>query len=70
MLWSTVRVLTDYAFENIADVGNFTLVGFINPRGAGGGVNITPLLTQKRRAVEIHGRRQSKARDEKVQMSA
>ena len=34
-------------------------------------VNITPpLLTEKPRAVEIHGRRQSKARNEKVQVSA
>ena len=28
-----------------------------------------PLLTKKRRAIEIHGRRQSKARNEKLQMS-
>ena len=50
-----------------------------NPRNAwvpsdhaalGGGVNITlSLLTQKRMAVEIHARRQLKARNEKVQMS-
>ena len=39
-------------------------------RAALGGGNITPLLTQKRKAVEIHGRRQSKDRNEELQMNA
>ena len=38
-------------------------------RGAGGRVILPPLLTQQRRVVEIHGRRQSKVRNRKVQMS-
>ena len=38
-------------------------------RGDGGGGKYYPLLSQKRRAVGIHGRQQAKARNEKVQMS-
>ena len=39
-------------------------------RAALGGGKYYPLLTKKQRAVEIYGRRQSKARNEKVQISA
>ena len=41
-----------------------------NAQRLGGGGKHYPPLTQKQRAVEIHRRRQSKARNEKVQMSS
>ena len=59
-------------------VRGYVACAYLNPRGAGvtsrtraagGGKYYPPLLTKKQTAVEIHGRWQLKARNEKVQMS-
>ena len=51
---------------------SLTRAALVSPaeRAALGGGKYYPLLTQKRRAVEIHVMRQSKSRNEKIQICA